>query len=119
DALSEQAKTSKDAYFLGLVANALLNRGRTGDAKPILTELTKLQAKDGHLDGERTSIVGSGGRDLQIETTSLAIMAWLKAPVPVEYHPNLNPAIRWLGQQRGGYGGFGSTQATILALKAL
>src|SRR6185437_5843788 len=32
---------------------------------------------------------------------------------------NVQKAIRWLGQQRGGYGGFGSTQSTILALKAL
>jgi hypothetical protein len=28
-------------------------------------------------------------------------------------------ASKWIGQQRGGYGGFGSTQATILALKGL
>jgi hypothetical protein len=28
-------------------------------------------------------------------------------------------AVKWVGQQRGGYGGFGSTQSTILALKAL
>ena len=28
-------------------------------------------------------------------------------------------AVKWIGQQRGGYGGFGSTQSTILALKAL
>ena len=27
--------------------------------------------------------------------------------------------MKWIGQQRGGYGGFGSTQSTILALKAL
>ena len=27
--------------------------------------------------------------------------------------------MKWVGQQRGGYGGFGSTQSTILALKAL
>jgi hypothetical protein len=27
--------------------------------------------------------------------------------------------VRWIGRQRGGYGGFGSTQSTILALKAL
>jgi hypothetical protein len=27
--------------------------------------------------------------------------------------------VRWVGKQRGGYGGFGSTQSTILALKAL
>src|SRR5439155_17395338 len=25
---------------------------------------------------------------------------------------------RWIGQQRGGYGGYGATQATVLALKA-
>ena len=28
-------------------------------------------------------------------------------------------SVTWIGQQRGGYGGFGSTQSTILALKAL
>jgi len=27
--------------------------------------------------------------------------------------------VKWIGQQRGGYGGFGSTQSTILTLKAL
>src|SRR5262249_19238056 len=27
--------------------------------------------------------------------------------------------VDWIGKQRGGYGGFGSTQSTILALKAL
>ena len=36
-----------------------------------------------------------------------------------DYHQSLNKAVKWIGQQRGGYGGFGSTQSTILALKAL
>ena len=31
----------------------------------------------------------------------------------------MRSAVQWIGQQRGGYGGFGSTQSTILALKAL
>ena len=31
----------------------------------------------------------------------------------------MQKAVKWIGQQRGGYGGFGSTQSTILALKAL
>ena len=37
------------------------------------------QKEDGHLDAEKTSITGSGGRDLQIETTALAVLGWLKA----------------------------------------
>ena len=31
----------------------------------------------------------------------------------------MQKAVTWIGKQRGGYGGFGSTQSTILALKAL
>jgi hypothetical protein len=116
--LHEQAKTSKDAYFLSLVANSLINRARTADAIVLLKKVSDLQKPDGHLDAEQTSITGSGGRDLQIETTSLALLAWLKAN-PGTSNANVQKAIKWLGQQRGGYGGFGSTQSTILALKAL
>jgi anti-sigma factor RsiW len=117
-ALHEQAKTSKDPYFLSLVANSLINRAKTADALALLKKVRDLQNTDGHLDAEQTSITGSGGRDLQIETTSLALLAWLKAN-PGAFHANIQKAIHWLGQQRGGYGGFGSTQSTILALKAL
>jgi hypothetical protein len=118
NALHEQAKTSKDPYFLSLVANSLINRGKTADAVIVLKKVSELQKPDGHLDAEQTSITGSGGRDLQIETTSLALLAWLKAN-PGEFNASIQKAIKWLGQQRGGYGGFGSTQSTILALKAL
>ncbi len=117
--LRDQAKTSKDPYFLALVANALINRNQNNDAAELLKTLTTAQKPDGHLDAERTSITGSGGRDLQIETTSLAILAWLKANRPAEFNNNLQAGIKWLGQQRGGYGGFGATQSTIMALKAL
>jgi hypothetical protein len=116
--LHEQAKTSKDPYFLSLVANSLINRARTTDAVVLLKKVSDLQKPDGHLDAEQTSITGSGGRDLQIETTSLALLAWLKAN-PGTFNASVQKAIKWLGQQRGGYGGFGSTQSTILALKAL
>jgi hypothetical protein len=118
NALGEQAKSSKDPYFLSLVANSLINRAKTADATVLLKKVVALQKADGHLDAEQTSITGSGGRDLQIETTSLAMLGWLKAN-PGEFNGSVQKAIRWLGQQRGGYGGFGSTQSTILALKAL
>ncbi len=118
NALAEQAKTSADAYFLALVGNSLLNRDRRNEANDLLKKLADAQKPDGHLDA-RTSITGSGGRDLQIETTSLALLAWLKAQRPDLFNLPLQKAVRWIGQQRGGYGGYGSTQSTILALKAL
>jgi hypothetical protein len=116
--LIDQAKTSKDPYFLALVANSLLNRSKTGESKAVLHALVEAQKEDGHLDGAETSITRSGGRDLQIEATALTVLAWLKANHP-EYAPNVRKAVEWIGKQRGGYGGFGSTQSTILALKAL
>jgi hypothetical protein len=119
EALADQAKTSKDPYFLALVANSLINRGRNAEGITLLQRLAETQQADGHLDAAQTSITGSGGRDLQIETTALGLLAWLKGQRPDQFNPNIQRAVKWLGQQRGGYGGFGSTQSTILALKAL
>ncbi len=119
NALAADAKTSKDPYFLALVAISLLNRDRAEEALPLLKTVTALQHADGYLDAAQTSITGSGGRDLQIETTALAVLGWLKANRPAEFAMPLQNAITWIGKQRGGYGAFGSTQSTILALKAL
>jgi anti-sigma factor RsiW len=118
NALAEQGKTSKDPYFLSLVANSLINRARTDEGVKLLQTVAGAQKEDGHLDAEKTSITGSDGRDLQIETTALAVLGWLKAN-PGTFNAPLQKAVKWIGQQRGGYGGFGSTQSTILALKAL
>lgn len=119
NALRRQSQTSKDPYFLALVANDLINRGQLKEAIEILKKLSKSQQADGHLDAAQTSITGSGGRDLQIETTALTLLGWLKAKRPDLFNRNVQAAAKWIGQQRGGYGGFGSTQSTILALKAL
>ena len=119
DRLFEQAKPSKDPYFLSLVANSLLNRGRTEDGVSLLRRVAEAAKPDGHLDAATTSITGSGGRDLQIETTALAVYGWLKANRPADFNKPVQAAVKWIGQQRGGRGGFGSTQSTILALKAL
>jgi len=65
--------------------------------------------------GAATSITGSGGESLEVETTSLAILAWLSSP---KHTGNVETAIRWLGGRCKG-GRFGATQSTILALKAI
>src|SRR5262249_16051403 len=106
-ALSAEAQTSKDPYFLALVANALLNRGQRDAGAGLLEGVAGMQTPDGSVDGATTSITGSGGRDLKIETTALAVLGWLKANRPDKFARPLQLAVRWIGQQRGGYGGFG------------
>ncbi|MBY0232695.1 MAG: alpha-2-macroglobulin, partial [Gemmataceae bacterium] len=116
-ALLEKAKATEDAYFLSLVALGLSERGKGRDAEALLKRVAAVQKADGQLDAE-TSITRSGGVDLRIETTSLAVMGWLKANKGA-FGRNAHLGVKWLGTQRQGSGSFGSTQATILALKAL
>lgn len=118
EALVKQAKTSDDGYFLSLVSLSLANRDRKGEAIDLLRKIAALQKEGGQIEGAKTSITGSGGRDLVIETTALALLAWLKTDA-VAFDAPIRKAIHWVGQQRSGHGSFGSTQATILALKAL
>jgi hypothetical protein len=118
NALAAQAKKCDDPYFVSLVAISLTNRDRKREAAALLRTVAEAQKEDGHLDAKQTSITGSGGRDLQIETTALAVLGWLKTDA-LAFDKPIRNAVKWIGQQRGGYGGFGSTQSTILALKAL
>jgi alpha-2-macroglobulin-like protein len=119
DRLYGMAKDVKDPYFLSLLSQALMNRGRHADAVELLKKVKAKQVEDGGVEGALTSITMSGGRDLKIETTALAVLAWFKANQPGEFTDCTEKAVRWIGTQRGGYGGFGATQSTILALKAL
>jgi alpha-2-macroglobulin-like protein len=116
--LKKLSGTTKDPYVLALAAGALANvdpRGaETGKAQG---RLAKLQAADGHYPGADHSITRSGGIALEIETTALATLALMKTP---EEHPlEIQKGLDWMVKQRGGSGGFGSTQSTVLALKAL
>jgi len=83
-----------------------------------MEELQKRITKDGALQGAETSITHSGGRDLEIEATAMAMLGWVRVK-DVAFAATVKLATKWVSQQRGGYGGFGSTQSTIMALKAL
>jgi hypothetical protein len=61
------------------------------------------------------SIVGSGGQALTIEATSLAVLAWLKNS---RYAANVEKSIKYLAESCKA-GRFGSTQSTVLALRAI
>ncbi|QEG40588.1 MG2 domain-containing protein [Roseimaritima ulvae] len=113
--LESVAMATDDAYLLALSAAALANVNRDEAASRLLEKLVVQQAEDGSLRG-RTSVTQSGGKSLQVETTALAVIAWSKTG---GFQEPRQRAAAWLVDSRDGRGGFGSTQATVLALKAL
>ncbi|XAM01447.1 MG2 domain-containing protein [Phycisphaeraceae bacterium D3-23] len=134
------AQEGEDAYIIALAANIaqIAAQHYVGDAmlssdtdtiqkleaiaeyhRDVATQLmTKLSTKldnAGYVDGAVTSITRSGGNALKIEATSLAILAWLKDD---NFAGEVEKSILWL-TERCKAGAFGSTQSTVLALKAI
>jgi len=106
-----------DPYQLAMMTCACLNMKDREDASRLITALLNAQQEDGSWNGKTTSITQSTGISLKIETTALAVLALLKANNPDA--GALNKAVKFIVSSRSGYGMFGSTQGTVLALKAL
>ncbi|MEO1050400.1 MAG: TonB-dependent receptor plug domain-containing protein [Bacteroidota bacterium] len=114
-----EAFESKDVYRLALVANTAYNLKKLDDAQEAMSVIKEEIDKYGfgQLSVNKT-IVGSrgSGKSGQIETASLIMLAALK-----DKNPDLaliRNATGFITSSRS-YGRFGSTQATILGLKAL
>ncbi len=111
---------SDDPYLVAMAANTMLNVAPgAGETAAIVKRLAAMQGKDGSFPGAKQTITMSGGEALLIETTALAALAFVKASAGGEREGELRQAVDWLNGHRGGYGEWGSTQATILSLKAL
>jgi uncharacterized protein YfaS (alpha-2-macroglobulin family) len=113
--LRNDAETDSNAYVKALAANVLFLAGDHAGAKHFMDALAGQQDTDGHVKGATTTVVGSGGDSLEIETTSLATLAWLRDPA---YAANVEQAIHFLADSCKG-GRYGSTQSTVLALRAI
>ena len=114
----KMAETSSDPYVLALATNTLLNRDpKSAAAQKAARRLAAMQGEGGSFPGADHSITRSGGVALEIETTSLAVLALIKAGDA--YREKVRRAIDWINENRDGFGGYGSTQSTVLALKAL
>jgi hypothetical protein len=114
----------RDPYALALVCNALLEIEPQGQsALPYLAALREMARSSGdgkftlweREPGSRTTFYGAG-RCGDVETTALACLALLKGGQRPE---TVRGSLAWLVARRDGHGTWGSTQATILALKAL
>ena len=105
--LAGQAKASKDPYFLSLVADSLVTGTNSGGdreirlARPAEGRRTSGRGEDEHHRLRRPRLAdrddGPGG-------------AGLAEGQPRPFQRRLQNAVKWISQQRSGYGGFGSTQ---------
>ncbi|MEM7656195.1 MAG: TonB family protein [Bacteroidota bacterium] len=115
----ETALENKYPYQLGLAANALQNVGDYTKADILLRQLDAQLGEEGQWIHQASlrSAPGSGGQALSIETASLALMAMLKSPK--KDRERIQQTAKYLRSMRRGSGQFGSTNSTVLALRAL
>lgn len=113
--LEDSVAGSDNAYVWALAANVMRLAGKPAMAKELCERLAKKQGADGMVQGGTTSITGSRGQALAIETTALALLAWLPT---AEHAERAARASRFLASNCQG-GRYGSTQSTVLALRAI
>ncbi len=111
----DAGEKTQNTYAVALAANVLGLAGDDEGLNHLLDKLAGSQTDDGSLTGATMSIVGSGGQALTIETTSLTVLAWLKNS---RYAANVEKSIKYLAESCKA-GRFGSTQSTVLALRAI
>lgn len=114
EAAVQQAEKSQDPYQLALVANALFNMN-DARANKLTADLAKTQNADGSFKGKSSSVTNSTGKALLVETTALATLAIYKSKSNIG---QAQKAIEYLKTAKDYYG-YGSTQGTVLTLKAL
>ena len=117
DRSAEVASKTDDPYLLALTTGTLLNvDARRAAGQKAAARLAGMQAKDGSFPGADHSITRSGGNNLTVETTALAVLALLDAG---GHDAEVTQAVSWLNENRGGFGQWGATQATVLSLRAM
>ncbi len=124
--IREFALREEDPYNLALAANALAAYDpESSTTRAVLDRLYEMRVQDGD-NGQsavrvywpigEASFMGATGESGSLETTALAAYAFMKANA----HPDvISGALAYLIQGKDSWGTWGTTQATILTLKAL
>lgn len=109
----EQALKSNDGYQMAMMALAASNMRNENDFRQLMILLNKMYKKE--LKAE-TSVVNSRDASLRVETISLYALALMRENKP-EIGAIANLITKILSEKS--YYGYGSTQSTVLALKAI
>lgn len=118
--LRENSSKLTDAYTLALVTNAMVaynaNDSFTQNLLARLNEMKTTQGEAAYWGSKGSTMTGAYGKNGNLETTALAAYAFLRSHA---YTDSANRALTYLIQNKDPRGTWGTTQATILALKAL
>jgi len=108
-----------DTYTLAVVANFAVERDKDSELTRRALELLKDSAsrKDEFVwwSADETGVYATGD-SAAVETTGLALQAFLKAG---GYSDIVRKSLAWIASKKNGSGNWGTTQATIMALRAL
>ncbi len=115
DSLKSATASSPNSYVLALAANALYLSDNKVEAKKLMDKLAAKQKADGSIGDVKSSIVGSEGEALAIEGAALTTLAWMRDPA---YAGNVEKSVKFLADSCKA-GRYGSTQSTVLALRAI
>ena len=111
-----------NAYILALAGNALASYDPTHDSTvDLLTRLDRLHKDMPKWDAQcyptdGVSLTYGRGNGVTIESTALTALAMLKTG---GFNNSINRSLNYLVKSKNANGAWGSTQATILSLKAL
>jgi uncharacterized protein YfaS (alpha-2-macroglobulin family) len=108
-----------DAYTLAVVANFVVENGKDSEfARRALEMLRDAATEKGDFvwwSADETGVYATGD-SAAVETTGLAVQAFLRAG---GYTDVVRKSLSWIASKKSGDGNWGTTQATIMALRAL
>lgn len=115
ESLKAASNASQNSYVLALAANAFDLAGDKVQSQKLMKRLADLQRANGGVDKMANSVVGSGGETLELEGAALSTLAWLRND---QYAANVEKSIKFLADSCKA-GRYGSTQSTVLSLRAI
>ncbi|XP_041850893.1 alpha-2-macroglobulin-like protein 1 [Melanotaenia boesemani] len=116
--LKESISGLSNTYTSALLAYVFTLAGDMETRAHLLKHLDTVAIKEGdsiHWSQKATETSDS----LSVEISSYVLMAKLSAPFSAEDLGYISSIVRWLTGQQNHYGGFASTQDTVVALQAL
>ncbi len=118
--IKEHALEAKDAYSAALVANALVLAEKDGqattEALKRLVDMAKTDGDTTYWKSEVSTVTFSEGSCADVETTAIAALALIDSGT---YPDVATRALNYIVKSKTPNGTWGSTQATVMSLKAL
>lgn len=121
--LAHPAVTIDDPYLVAMVIQALAAlESELEEIQPYVDQLIEMKSVDDEglvywkRPNERPNLMYGRGQSGQVEVTALAILSLIRVGQRADL---VGDALSWIAKQKDAHGTWGSTQATILSLKAL